>query len=70
MWQFHAGTERGFLPGLSELKRLFADGVVALSEWVTTSNVDLDGAIPNQQLAVDQTDDVIAVATAATSAAW
>ncbi len=70
MWQFHAGTERGFLPGLAALKDLFTDGVVALSEWVTAPNVDLDGVSPVQELAIDNTADVIAVAAAATSAAW
>lgn len=70
VWQFVADTERGFLPGLAELKRLFADGVVSLSEWVTSENVDLGDATPAQKLATGNVDDVHAVARAVTSAAW
>lgn len=69
-WQFVADTERGFLPGLAELKRLFADGVVSLSEWVTSENVDLGGATPAQKMAAGNVADVLAVARAGTSAAW
>lgn len=69
-WQFFADTERGFLPGLAELKSLFAGGVVSLSEWITSENVDMGGATPAQMLAAGNVDEVFAVARAVTSAAW
>lgn len=70
MWQVNAGAERGFVPGIAELRRVFPGGVVALSRWATTPNVDLDGMAPADILAAGRVEDVIAVAGALTAAAW
>jgi hypothetical protein len=70
IWQIHAGAERGFLPGLAALRRAFPGGLVALSHWATAPNADLDGSTPADALAAGRVDDVVAVAAAATAAAW
>lgn len=70
LWQFNAGCAHGFVPGLARLRDSFPGGVVSLTEWAATPNVDLDGATPTQALAANRIDDVIAVAATSTSAAW
>jgi excisionase family DNA binding protein len=70
MWQVNAGAERGFLPGIAELRRVFPGGVVSLSRWATTSNVELGGMAPADALAAGRVQEVIAVAATATAAAW
>jgi excisionase family DNA binding protein len=70
MWQVNAGAERGFLPGISDLRRVFPGGVVSLSRWAVTPNVDLGDMTPADALAAGHVQDVIAVATKTTAAAW
>jgi excisionase family DNA binding protein len=70
MWQVHAGAERGFLPGIADLQRVFPGGLVALSRWAVTPNVDLEDRTPANALAAGHVQDVIAVATKTTAAAW
>lgn len=69
-WQFNPDAERGFVPGLAELCRVFPGGVVSMTQWATTSNVELDQATPAQALAQGRVDDVVHAAAAGTSAAW
>jgi excisionase family DNA binding protein len=70
MWQVNASAERGFVPGIAELRRLFLGGVVPLSRWATTPNVDLGGVAPADALAAGRVPEVIAIAATATAAAW
>lgn len=69
MWQVNASAERGFVPAIAGLRRLFPGGVVSLSRWATTPNVDLDGVAPADALAAGRVQEVIAVAATATAAA-
>ena len=69
-WQFNPDTERGFLPGLAELQRVFPGGAVTLSSWVVAPSVDLDGATPAGELAAGRVDQVALVAKSLTAAAW
>jgi excisionase family DNA binding protein len=62
MWQVNAGAERGFLPGIAELREVFPGGVVSFSEWAVAPNVDLGGMTPADALAAGHVQDVIAVA--------
>jgi hypothetical protein len=70
MWQVHAGAERGFLPGIADLQRVFPGGLVSLSRWAVTPNVDLGDMTPANALAAGHVQDVIAVAATTTAAAW
>jgi hypothetical protein len=70
MWQVNAGTECGFLPGIADLQRVFPGGVVSLSRWTVTPNVDLGDMTPADALAAGRVQDVVAVAAKTTSAAW
>ncbi|HZE16826.1 MAG TPA: DNA-binding protein, partial [Mycobacterium sp.] len=70
MWQVNAGAERGFLPGIADLRRVFPGGVVSLSRWAVTPNVDLGDMTPADALAAGRVQDVIAAATKTTTAAW
>ena len=70
MWQVHAGAERGFLPGIADLQRVFPGGLVSLSRWAVTPNVDLGDMTPANALAAGHIQDVIAVAARTTAAAW
>jgi hypothetical protein len=70
MWQVNAGAERGFLPGIADVRRVFPGAVVSLSRWAVTPNVDLGGATPADALAAGRVQDVIAVAARTTAAAW
>ena len=70
MWQIHAGAERGFLPGIADLQRVFPGGVVSLSRWAVTPNVDLGEMTPANALAAGRVQDVIAVKAKTTTAAW
>lgn len=69
-WQFHADAERGMVPGLAQLRRVFPGGLVSLSDWVTTPNVDLDGSTPLAELAAGRVDVVLLAAQGLTAAAW
>lgn len=69
-WQFNPDAERGFVPGLAQLCRVFPGGVVSLTQWATAPNADLDGAAPADELAAGRVARVVRVAEAATSAAW
>jgi excisionase family DNA binding protein len=70
MWQVNAGAERGFLPGIADLRAVFPGGVVSLSKWAVAPNVDLWGMTPADALAAERVQDVIAVAAKTTAAAW
>lgn len=70
IWQINAGTERGFLPGIGALRDAFPGGLVALSRWVTTPNVDLNDATPADALAAGRVEQVVAAAAATTAVAW
>jgi hypothetical protein len=70
MWQVNAGTERGFLPGIAELRRVFPGGLVSLSEWATKPNIELGNATPADAMAAGRVEEVIAVAATTTAAAW
>jgi hypothetical protein len=70
MWQVNASAERGLLPGIADLRRVFPGGVVALSRWAVTPNVDLGDMTPADALAAGRVQDVVAVATTTTAAAW
>lgn len=69
-WQFSADTAQGFVPGIDAIRRVFPGGVVSLTEWMTTPNVELDGATPAEALVAERFDDVDRVARTATAAAW
>jgi excisionase family DNA binding protein len=69
-WQFHADTERGVLPGLSQLGRVFPGGVVAMSLWVTRPSADLGDRTPRDVLARGDVEPVVRVARSLTSAGW
>lgn len=69
-WQFHADTETGFLPGLSQVGAVFHGGAVSLTEWAQTPNKDLEGTTPADALAAGQVEDVVRAAHAGTAAAW
>ncbi|GAB7006855.1 hypothetical protein JCM18899A_43280 [Nocardioides sp. AN3] len=69
-WQFDPDAERGFVPGLAELRAVFPGGVVTLSKWVTTPSVDLDDATPAGELAAGHVDQVVLAAKSLTAAAW
>jgi hypothetical protein len=70
IWQINAGTERGFLPGVADLRRVFPGGVVSLSRWAATPNVDLGDMTPADALAASRVQDVVAVAAKTTASAW
>ena len=70
MWQINPDAERGFLPGLAQLRQVFPGGLVSLSRWATTPNVELDGKTPADVLAAGRVDDVVRVAATLTVAAW
>jgi hypothetical protein len=69
-WQFSADAERGFVPGLAKLREVFPGGAVSMTEWVTSPNVELDGATPADELAAGHVVDVVHAAAAGTAAAW
>lgn len=69
-WQFDPDTERGFLPGLGRLSKVYPGGLVSLSQWATSQNADLDGATPASVLKAGDVDRVVALAPLGTSAAW
>ncbi len=69
-WQFSPDTERGFVSGLAQLRRVFPGGAVSLTEWATAANVELGGATPAEALAAGRVDEVVRVARAGTSTAW
>ncbi|MGH2445291.1 MAG: hypothetical protein ACRDGD_04550 [Candidatus Limnocylindria bacterium] len=52
----------GHLPGLSELARVWQDGIVSLSEWVQHPSPDLGGATPRQALARGHVAEVLTAA--------
>lgn len=60
-WQF---TDDGsaVLPGISEVRRSFPGGVLALSAWMVASNDRLDGRTPRAFLVAGDTEQVAAVA--------
>jgi excisionase family DNA binding protein len=70
MWQINPDAERGFLPGLAQLRRVFPGGLVSLTRWATTPNVELGDKTPADVLASGHVDDVIRVAATITAAAW
>lgn len=69
-WQFQADAQRGMVPGLAQLRRVFPGGLVSLSDWVTTPNADLGGATPVGELAAGRVDEVLLAARGLTAAAW
>lgn len=69
-WQFDADAGQGFLPGLSRLHHAFPGGVVSLTIWATSSNVELGGRAPADLLAEGEVDRVLAVVAGANAAAW
>jgi DNA-binding XRE family transcriptional regulator len=69
-WQFDPDAERGFVPGLVQLRQVFPGGPVSLTEWATAPNADLDGATPTEELAAGRVTEVVRVAKASTFAAW
>lgn len=68
-WQFDADLADGVVPGLRALSAVFSGGVVSLSAWVLTPNVDLDGAAPMVALARGRVADVVRAARSTTAAA-
>ncbi|TCN53571.1 hypothetical protein EV641_106217 [Rhodococcus sp. SMB37] len=69
-WQFHADTETGVVPGLSQVGAVFPGGAVSLTEWAQTPNSDLEGTTPADALATGRVEDVVRAAHAGTAAAW
>ncbi|MFT4287707.1 MAG: DUF2384 domain-containing protein, partial [Nocardioides sp.] len=69
-WQFDPDAERGFVPGLAELQRVFPGGPVTLTAWMTTPHADLGDATPVAQLAAGHIDAVVLAAKSLTAAAW
>jgi hypothetical protein len=70
VWQFDPDAERGYLPGLAQLRAVFPGGPVSLTEWVTTPAADLDGVSPAEALAAGKVDDVVRAAGVGVAAAW
>ncbi|QYL30041.1 hypothetical protein TM48_04602 [Mycobacterium shottsii] len=70
MWQLNAGAQRGFLPGIAQLRHAFPGGIVALSKWAATPNPELGDITPADALVDARIDDVIAVVAKSTAAAW
>ncbi|WP_117423434.1 helix-turn-helix domain-containing protein [Mycobacterium marinum] len=70
MWQLNAGAQRGFLPGIAQLRQAFPGGIVALSKWAATPNPELGDITPADALVDARIDDVIAVVAKSTAAAW
>jgi hypothetical protein len=69
-WQLSSDAERGFLPGLAKLREVFHGGVVSMTEWATSPNVELEGATPVDELAAGHIDAVVHAASTGTAAAW
>jgi hypothetical protein len=69
-WQFSPDSERGFVPGLAKLGEVFPGGVVSMTVWATSANVELDGATPAEELAAGHVDLVVHAARTGTAAAW
>ncbi|MBB3040023.1 helix-turn-helix domain-containing protein [Hoyosella altamirensis] len=69
-WQFSPDTERGFVPGVAQLRHVYPGGAVSLTQWATTPNAELDGATPAEELAAGRIDAVLKAAETGTSAAW
>lgn len=70
MWQFHAGTQNGYLPGLKQLQEAHPGSLIALSRWITCPHPGLQGRTPAQELADGHTETVVNVARLSTAAAW
>lgn len=70
VWQFRPDAERGFVPGLARLCAVFPGGAVSLTEWVTSPNVELEGATPADELAAGHVDAVVHAAATGSAAAW
>jgi hypothetical protein len=69
-WQFSPDAERGFVPGLARLRKVFPGGAVSMTEWATSPNVELEGATPADELAAGHVDVVVHAASTGTAAAW
>lgn len=70
LWQFNAGTQHGYLPGLKELQEAHPGSLIALSRWVTRPHPGLQGRTPVQELADGRTEIVLDVVRSSTAAAW
>lgn len=69
-WQLHVDTERGYLPRLGDLAKVFPGGLTHLSNWATRPSIDLDNRTPREALAHGDSHQVIATAQALTAAGW
>ena len=69
-WQFSAEAERGFVPGIAELRKVFPGGLVSLSRWAEKPNPDLGDITPAQALAAGRVEPVVEAARVITAAAW
>jgi hypothetical protein len=70
IWQFEPDAERGVVPEIRRLRKVFPGGVVSLTRWVTTANPEVDGRTPAEAMADGDVDRVVRVASNLTAAAW
>ncbi|MFV1962920.1 MAG: hypothetical protein ACC658_13945 [Acidimicrobiia bacterium] len=61
-WQIDLDQPRGIVTGIKSVAAAFPSGVVSLSAWVRTPNVNLSNATPLQRMKTGDVDRVVRVA--------
>lgn len=69
-WQFDPDNPSGVVPDLDILQAAFPGGVVSLSKWMVRKEPEFDGRTPRDELALQDSAPVIALARALTAAGW
>lgn len=69
-WQFHAGTQNGYVPGLKQLQDAHPGSLIALSRWVNRPHPGLHGRTPVEELVDGNAEAVLTTARRSTAAAW